>query len=138
MRLRLATVAAASAFSILMVLASTSLASSRIGDDCASNFGTISISATELNPAPGPLPQAAPIAGVITSWGFNANFPVIDTQPYTMKLKVLRPTSNPNAFTVVGESARERVHDGSNSFGTRIPVQAGDRLATGGGDQAKG
>ncbi|HEU4737994.1 MAG TPA: hypothetical protein VFS54_02805 [Solirubrobacterales bacterium] len=77
------------------------------------------------------------MSGVITGWGFNASVPGLEELPYTMKLKVLRPTSNANAFTVVGESAREPAHNGSNAFKTRIPVLAGDHLGTGGGnDQA--
>jgi hypothetical protein len=134
MRFRLVVVAASIALAISLFGATGALASTRIGDDCAAVSGTTTVSATQLKAAPGPLPLTAPAAGVITSWGFNANVPALAEEPYTMRLKVLRPTSNPSAFTVVGESAREGIRDGSNSFGTRIPIQAGDRLATGGGD----
>jgi hypothetical protein len=135
MRFRLVVAAASIALAISLSGATGALASTRFGDDCPAVSGTTTVSATQLKAAQGPLPLTAPAAGVITSWGFNANVPPLGEEPYTMRLKVLRPTSNPNAFTVVGESAREGARDGSNSFGTRIPIQAGDHLATGGGDE---
>ena len=133
MKLKLVTAAACLAL-VSLSYATTAMASTRIGDDCSATSGTTSASATQLKIASSPLPHTAPAAGVITSWGFNANLPGLGELPYTMKLKVFRATSNPNAFTVVGESVRERIHDGTNSFATRIPIQAGDRLGTGGAD----
>jgi len=134
MKLRLAAATASMALLALSVGAGSAFASTRIGDDCAAQEGTAVYSLIQLSAVPGPLPQTAPTSGVITSWGFNASLPVIEGNPYTMKLKVLRSTSDPISFAVVGESTRERIHDGSNSFATRIPIQAGDRLGTGGGD----
>jgi hypothetical protein len=72
------------------------------------------------NPGAVTIPQA----GVITKWKVN----VI---PYpggiSEKLKVLRPAGG-NSFTVVGESTVQPIAGGLNSFDTRVPVQAGDRL----------
>jgi hypothetical protein len=68
-----------------------------------------------------------PSAGVITSWS---------TKPGSgtgtgARLKVYRPTADPNTWTVVGESAAKvpLTPDAVNTANTRIPVQAGDRIA---------
>ena len=134
MRPKLVLTGVVTALAISLLAVTGASASTRFGDDCTAVSGSTSVSATQLNAAPGSLSQTAPTGGVITSWGFNASIGELDVQPFTMKLKVLRPTSNPDNFNVVGESSRERIHNGSNSFATRIPVQAGDRLGTGGGD----
>jgi hypothetical protein len=65
--------------------------------------------------------------GVITAWthegesggGGSGN---------QLKLKIYRPTMTANQFTVVGQSQAEPLAAGTNSFTTRIPVQAGDLL----------
>ena len=66
-----------------------------------------------------------PSAGVITSWS-------VSVIPYpggiSEKAKVFRPTGIPNTFTAVGESTMQPIVGGLNTFATRIPVQAGDRL----------
>src|SRR5215212_6190829 len=135
MRFRIVTAIASIALAIPLLGPSGAAASTRIGDDCAAVTGAATYSITQLVAAPGgSLPQIAPAAGVITGWGFNVNVPGIEGVPYTMKLKVLRATATPNTFDVVGESTREAIHNGSNSFATRISVQAGDLLGTGGGD----
>jgi hypothetical protein len=135
MRLKLVPAAVAAAMALLLLFNTAALASVRMGDDCTAAGGAVSFSATQLAVASSPLPQTAPAGGVITSWGYNASVPELESGlGYTMKLKVLRPTSDPNTFSVVGESAREAARDGSRSFPTRIPVQAGDRLGTGGGN----
>jgi hypothetical protein len=126
--------AIAAALAISLLGATAAQASTRIGNDCAAVAGLPGFSMVQLNAPGSALPQTAPTSGVVTSWGFNAKIPALGELPYTMKLKVLRATSDPNTFTVVGASTREPARDGSNSFGTRIPIQAGDRLGTGGGD----
>jgi hypothetical protein len=69
---------------------------------------------------------AAPSAGVITSWSFQAG--PAQGKPDTLKLKVGRPLGN-NIFTTVGESAPAVLQaDALNTFPTQIPVQAGDVL----------
>jgi len=135
MKLKLATAAASFALATTLLGAPGASASTRVGDDCLAISGAPKYSFAQLSAAPGPLPQAVPGAGVITSWGFNAQIEGIEGLPYTMKLKTLRPTGAANTFAVVGESAREPLHNGSNTFTTRIPVQAGDHLGTGGGDE---
>ena len=134
MRFRIITVAVSIGLTIALLCATAAQASTRMGNDCAAVAGLPSFSMTQLNAPGSALPQTAPTSGVVTGWGFNANVPGLGELPYTMKLKVLRSTSDPNTFTVVGESTREPARNGSNSFGTRISIQAGDRLGTGGGD----
>jgi hypothetical protein len=68
----------------------------------------------------------APGPGVITSW---STVPTSATGTGA-RLKVYRPTSDAHDWTVVGESDPETlVPSTPNTFATRIPVQAGDRLA---------
>jgi hypothetical protein len=64
---------------------------------------------------------AAPSGGVITSWSHQA--PGAADQ---LRLKVARAAGGDN-FTIVGQSALETMTPSTlNTFGTRIPVQAGD------------
>jgi hypothetical protein len=62
---------------------------------------------------------------VVTKWGVN----VI---PYpggiSEKIKVLRQAPGKATFAVVAESTMQAVAGGVNSFDTRIPIQAGDRI----------
>jgi len=132
---KLATAAASIALAATLLGATGASASIRIGDDCLAVTGAAKYSIVQLSSGSSPLPQTVPAAGVITSWGFNAQIEEIGGNPYTTQLKTLRATGAANTFTVVGESAREPLHNGSNSFATRIPVQAGDRLGTGGGNE---
>jgi hypothetical protein len=66
---------------------------------------------------------AAPSAGVITSWSFQATSPA----PAGLKFKVGRPAGG-NFFTIVGESpVKAPVANALNTYtDVRIPVQAGD------------
>ena len=64
---------------------------------------------------------AAPTAGVITSWSYQAS-----AGPVQIKLKVGR-AAGANSFLIVGESAVQVAAASSlNTFPTRISVQAGD------------
>jgi hypothetical protein len=67
---------------------------------------------------------AAPSAGVITSWSFQAHVSMV---PTVLKLKVGRPVGG-NMFTIVGESAEKSpIANALNTYtDVRIPVQAGD------------
>jgi hypothetical protein len=67
-------------------------------------------------------------AGIVTKWSTTAPAPVA----YPMRLVMLRVTSDPS-YTVVGESSLQTIAAGMNTFATRIPVQAGDRIAVDGG-----
>jgi hypothetical protein len=64
---------------------------------------------------------AAPFAGVITSWSFQAN-----PAPPQLKFKVARPAGG-NSFTIIGESPEQvSTPNALNTFPVQIPVQAGD------------
>jgi hypothetical protein len=66
---------------------------------------------------------AAPSAGVITSWSYQASM-----GPVQIKLKVGR-AAGANSFLIVGESAVQVATASSlNTFPTRISVQAGDLI----------
>ncbi len=116
------TVTAALAASLLVP--SGAAAATEFGDNCTANKSTSGTVVTYFEIAsPGPLPAAAPIAGVITKWRVNV-VPAPFSLPHT--LKVLRITGPGTALTV-GEAAGS-VSGGGSSFDARIPVQAGDHL----------
>jgi len=120
----MATVGALAALSA--IAAPGASAATEIGDSCAASAPTTGGTAVQLGVGGGnPLPISAPTSGVITKWGLNIAIPI---PVVGERLKVLRPGAGPNEFTVVGETPVETVHTGSNSFATRIPIQAGDRL----------
>jgi hypothetical protein len=68
----------------------------------------------------------APASGVVTSWKIR----LVQEVPFSIpqQLKIFRATGNPSQFQVVGESAASNVNSGENTFGTRISIQAGDRV----------
>jgi hypothetical protein len=110
-----------------LVVAPAASASIEAGDDCVANEGEGAYTIVALKRvSPSPLPLFAPVDGVVTRWKVNTNAPFPGV---VERLRVLRPTGNPNEFQTVGESAEETVtQGGSNSFGTRIPVRAGDHF----------
>lgn len=114
---------------IVAIAAPTAAAATEFGDNCIANETTsveVPASLFALTAAGDPLPLVAPSSGVITQWkSSQAVVPV----PIAQTLEVLR-TAGPPTVQVVGESA-QLVGPGSNSFNTRIPVQAGDRLGLG-------
>jgi Ca2+-binding RTX toxin-like protein len=68
---------------------------------------------------------AAPSAGVITRWSFQASAANV---PTGLKFKVARPAGG-NNFTVVGESTQvPPVASTLNNYFVQIPVQAGDLI----------
>lgn len=68
-------------------------------------------------------PYAAPSAGVITSWSFQA-----PASPPQLKFKVARPAGG-TSFTIIGEDGPRTPTSGMlNTYPTRIAVQAGDVL----------
>ena len=101
--------------------AATQVGNACVGDRAETGFVTL----LQLANAGGPASVSVPQAGVITKWGAS----VI---PYpggiSEKLKVFRPTGSPLNFTAVGESTTQPIVGGVNSFDTRVPVQAGDRI----------
>jgi hypothetical protein len=66
---------------------------------------------------------AVPNAGVITAWQFNAT-----ASPPQLKLKIFRDAGSNNVLVVGQSSAETPTPSTLNTFSTRIPVQAGDRL----------
>ena len=66
-----------------------------------------------------------PPGGVITSWSTRP----MDGSGAGAQLKVYGPTADPATWTLVGESTSKTLTGGTlNTFATRIPVQAGDRI----------
>jgi hypothetical protein len=66
---------------------------------------------------------AVPVAGVITSWSFQAG-----ASPPRLKLKLGRRLSG-NDYGIIGESSLQLPAPNTvNTFATRIPVRAGDLL----------
>jgi hypothetical protein len=86
-----------------------------------------------------PLPVTAPISGVITEWSVNANI-VIEQEgklagelPRALQQRlVVARLEGPGSFKVVGEAAGGSLGKGSNTYGARISVQAGDFLGIAG------
>jgi hypothetical protein len=123
--------ACTAAFAALIVAAplvgtSSASAATQIGSSCVGTRAeTDLVTLVPLANASDPGALAIPSAGVITGWG-------VSVIPYpggiSEKAKVFRPTGIPNTFSVVGESTLQPIAGGTNTFETRIPVQAGDRL----------
>jgi hypothetical protein len=120
---------------LVMVLIGASLmgsssasAATEFGDPCVADEVTESgpVTLFEISAAANPLPPAAPSAGVITKWKVNV-IPVPASIQET--LKILRLDAGAKSAQIIAEDPRT-VFGGSNSFDVRIPVQAGDRLAT--------
>jgi len=108
-----------------LVGTTTASAAVEAGDDCVASEGEGAYTLVALKRASASaLPLFAPVDGVVTGWKVSSavSFSVIE------RLRVLRPTSNPDEFLTVGESAEETVSEGVNSFKTRIPVKTGDHF----------
>jgi hypothetical protein len=103
-------------------------AATEVGNKCAATTSTSGGVLISTANAPGnPLPATIPSAGVITKWSFSIAFPVPPEVSLTETLKIFRPTGSPKQVQVVGESAPEAL-SGSQTFATRISVQAGDMI----------
>jgi hypothetical protein len=103
----------------------TAAAATEFGDNCVADADTESTPITifDVTASGDPLPVAAPSAGVITKWKSNL---VSAPLSIPQTLKVLRLTG-PSTAQIIGEASGS-ITGGSNTFETRIPVQAGDRL----------
>lgn len=109
-----------------LALAAPVASATEIGNTCVANAGGGSQTAVQLSKAASdPAPIAAPADGVITGWKVNV---VTFSGTANVKLKVFRPTDNPNVFTVVHESGISAVNGGPTSFSDRFPIKAGDRI----------
>jgi hypothetical protein len=131
MRYKLVSAAAAAAIAISLLAAPGASAATEAGSKCvADTIESSDFTQIELAKAPsGPLPTTIPIDGVITRWTFDVVS--IPAGSQTQTLKVFRPTSTPNAFQVIGESAPGDLGSGGlSTFATRIPVRAGDIIGS--------
>lgn len=116
-------------------------AATEFGSGCAANEvkdGAIWVSTGHSTD--NPLPVTAPISGVITEWRVNTNLEVQSEgnfageypRIFQQRLLVLR-SNGPESFTVVGEAPGGPLTlKGSNTYLSRVPVQAGDYLGLAG------
>jgi hypothetical protein len=114
---------------IAAIFVPTAAAATEFGDNCIANEevgAEVPVSLFALTAAGDPLPLVAPSTGVITQWKISQ---AVTPAPVTQTLEVLR-TFGPPSVQVLGESV-QIVGPGTNSFNTRIPVHAGDRLGLG-------
>ncbi|HYG97146.1 MAG TPA: hypothetical protein VD741_08565 [Solirubrobacterales bacterium] len=125
MRFKFITAVVAAALSVALLGATSASAATEFGSNCTANRAEEGTSFSTIQLTQNGAPTAAPTSGVVTSWRIRL-IPVPITVP--QQLKVYRPTANPTQFQVVGESAVANVSGGDNTFPTRIPIQAGDRL----------
>jgi hypothetical protein len=124
MRLRLAiSLAVGAALTASFALPSGAAAATEFGDNCEADNAVLGSRVFAIA-SPGPLPSAAPTAGVITSWRIN-----LEPTPLSLTqiLKVVR-VNGANTVLTVGE-APGHFGGGLTSAPARIPVQAGDYLS---------
>jgi hypothetical protein len=91
------------------------------GNSC---LGTPDFEELQTGRASGPS-YAAPSAGVLTVWSFQAD----DAVQTIMTLRVFRPTGTPHQYRVIADGGGLRTipaASGLHNFGARIPVEAGD------------
>jgi len=126
---RLKAIFGASAVGVTLALAGAGSASAatEIGDRCTAEGATQGYTLTQLQAAAGRA-VTAPASGVVTQWG--ANLAPLPIPSLGMHLAILHPTGNPDEFTTSAESAAEPIRPGENTFQTRLPIGAGDRLGT--------
>jgi len=120
------------AMTAALIFTGSATAATTVGNGCAANEWLERATVVSLaGDAGNPFPNAIPSAGVITSWSLN-NDELDRSSGFVLqqKLKIFRPTGIPGQLTVVGESALGTVRHGMNTFSTRIPVQAGDLIAS--------
>ncbi|MBS1676024.1 MAG: hypothetical protein JST08_01440 [Actinobacteria bacterium] len=145
MRKRLSVAVALAVTVATFIGAGSASAATEFGSGCVANGskeGAVWIS-TGHSPD-SPLPVTAPVSGVITEWkvnssqeakleaGFAGEFPRI----FQPRLLVLRRES-PESFNVVAEASGGPLNlSGTNTYLSRVPVQAGDYLGLAGNPYA--
>lgn len=123
-----------------LVAAGSASAATVFGSGCTANQitdGAVWVSTGHA--ASSPLPVTAPISGVITEWTVNTNI-VIESEgklagefPRVLQQRLLVLRAEGEGFKVVGESAGGLLNlKGSNTYTSRLPVQAGDYLGIAG------
>jgi hypothetical protein len=101
-------------------------ASTEVGNTCTADIGHENATELQLSKAQGDTtPIAVPAVGVVTAWKTKL---VSTPNVIVQRMRVFRATGNPNEFATVAETSLQVAVAGSNSFETRIPVQAGDRF----------
>jgi hypothetical protein len=116
----------------LILPASPASAATQLGETFTPPSGCPSAPSTVLQSSSPGQSYAAPAAGVITSWSFQAG-----PSPPQLKFKVARSAGGDN-FTIVGESTLQTPNPNVlNTFPVQIPVAARDvigiHIATSGG-----
>ncbi|HEX5610860.1 MAG TPA: hypothetical protein VFX45_12305 [Solirubrobacterales bacterium] len=131
MKKRLCSGVAGIALAGIFLFAAPANAATEFGSNCTAEEALGGTALVSLSHGPtSPLPIAAPTSGVITRWKTTVGFevPPEASAIYAQRMQVLRSTSLPSQFLVVGESTPGAISTGVNSFPTRVPIQAGDRL----------
>lgn len=105
-----------------------SASAAEFGDGCVGNNALSGEPVTlfQIASPESPLPTAAPISGVITKWTVNLiTGPTVPT--FAQTLKIVRANTSTHSAQVIAEETKT-ISPGLNTFSSRIPVQAGDRL----------
>lgn len=113
--------------------AASASAATEFGDNCVANRAASEndISLFSIQSPRSPFPSAAPFSGVITKWKLNLTTEAEPSVSIPEDFKVFRANRANGTVQVVAES-RLSVVAGSNTFDTRIPVQAGDFIGLSG------
>jgi hypothetical protein len=106
-----------------LVPGTASAATGDFGNGCTASSGSAGTGVMTAKGATNPLPITAPATGIITQATI-----ALPTSGLAVVLKTLRPTGNPNEYTVISESAGFTANVGTQSYPVRVPVTAGDLL----------
>jgi hypothetical protein len=140
MKKRLSVALAIAVAATALVGANSASAATVFGSGCTANQitdGAVWVSTSHAST--NPLPVVAPISGVITEWTVNTNI-VIESEgklagefPRVLQQRLVVARAEGEVFKVVGESSGGLLNlKGSNTYTSRVPVQAGDYLGIAG------
>lgn len=113
----------------MKVGASAAAGGTEFGDPCEFTFIEAGAAGFEFRRPGSPLPAAAPVAGVLTKWIVNTSS-TLPTGIAPVDVRVIDIVGKETA-EIVAKSALETLGPGRNTFETRLPIAAGDRLALG-------
>ncbi len=151
MKKRLSAALALTAVATALVGAASATAATEFGSGCTANKSTQgAIWVSTGHSTASPLPVTAPISGVITEWKVNSDQEATAEgdlagefarifQPRLLVLKAEGPSTpqGPESFNVVAEASGGPLNlKGTNTYLTRLPVQAGDYLGLAGNPYA--
>jgi len=140
MKKRLSVALAMAVAATALVGANSASAATVFGSGCTATQITDGAVWVTTGHAPtNPLPVTSPISGVITEWSVNTNI-VIESEgklagefPRVLQQRLLVLRAEGEGFKVIGESAGGLLNlKGSNTYKSRLPVQAGDYLGIAG------